>query len=152
MIKLRGQAHLITMLDDSWDPCEGGEEVGIGDFFKGMVYGRTGLSEKELVCPREQSDMTPCVARDGDLAMTKDGKCVGCQADVQQLIKDEKKKHHSGIPMKEVEKRNGLPIMKQMSSKEWEKRNQHYTERKPMRKAKAGDACVSPVKQKKEKQ
>lgn len=29
-------------------------------------------------CPHAKSDMTPCVARDGDLAVANDGVCVGC--------------------------------------------------------------------------
>lgn len=32
----------------------------------------------EVVCPREQSFMTPCIARDGATALADDGVCVGC--------------------------------------------------------------------------
>ena len=66
--------------------------MGIGDLYKGIIIGRTGISPKELECPREKSDMTPCVARDGDVAMTEDGKCIGCGDDIQELINEEMKK------------------------------------------------------------
>lgn len=29
-------------------------------------------------CPRAKSDMTPCVLKDGDLALTDDFHCAGC--------------------------------------------------------------------------
>lgn len=32
----------------------------------------------EIDCPRAKSPMTPCVLRDGDLAVADDGLCVGC--------------------------------------------------------------------------
>jgi hypothetical protein len=35
-------------------------------------------SRNEVWCPREQSFMTPCVARDGALALADDGVCVAC--------------------------------------------------------------------------
>ena len=63
--------------------------MAIGDDYKRLILSRTGLSESELVCPREKSDMTPCVARDGDLAMTRDFRCAGCGSDIRQLLKDE---------------------------------------------------------------
>jgi hypothetical protein len=66
--------------------------MGLGDLYKGIVMGRTGINPKDLKCPLEKSYMTPCVARDGDIALTVDGKCVGCGADVEDLIKEEKKK------------------------------------------------------------
>lgn len=31
-----------------------------------------------IECPRERSAMTPCIARDSDLALADDGVCVGC--------------------------------------------------------------------------
>ena len=64
--------------------------MGIGDEFRDMVLKRTGLRREKLVCPREKSDMTPCVARDGDLAMTSDGRCVGCNASISMLLEEEK--------------------------------------------------------------
>ena len=63
--------------------------MAIGDVYKSMMLSRTGLKDYELVCPREKSDMTPCVARDGDCAMTEDFHCVGCGSNIQQLIRDE---------------------------------------------------------------
>jgi len=66
--------------------------MGIGNELKNMVFKRTGIKEDELVCPREKSDMTPCVARDGDLAMTENGKCVGCGVDVYTLLTEERNK------------------------------------------------------------
>jgi hypothetical protein len=39
-------------------------------------------------CPRAKSDMTPCVARDGKLALTDDGLCVGCLQHPAELLKD----------------------------------------------------------------
>lgn len=29
-------------------------------------------------CPRARSDMTPCIVRDGEMAATAGGECVGC--------------------------------------------------------------------------
>jgi len=63
--------------------------MSIGDDLRDMVFKRTGLREDELYCPREKSDMTPCVARDGDCAMTNDFYCVGCGVSVQELIEEE---------------------------------------------------------------
>jgi hypothetical protein len=42
-------------------------------------------------CPRKRSDMTPCVAHDGDLAMSDDGHCVGCDVKVRGLLDAVKK-------------------------------------------------------------
>lgn len=35
------------------------------------------MAEKRI-CPRAKSDMTPCIATDGDVAFADDGVCVGC--------------------------------------------------------------------------
>lgn len=40
----------------------------------------------EVECPREKSFMTPCVARDGALAVADGGVCVGCGEDPVQLL------------------------------------------------------------------
>jgi hypothetical protein len=37
-------------------------------------------------CPRARTWMTPCVARDGSLAVADDGVCVGCGADPEELL------------------------------------------------------------------
>ena len=59
---------------------------GEADRLRELIIKRTGLHPSELVCPREQSDMTPCVARDGDSAMNDRGTCVGCNSSVAGLI------------------------------------------------------------------
>lgn len=61
----------------------------MGDELKDLVLKRTGLKEHELECPREKSELTPCVCRDGDCAMTEDFHCVGCGASVPNLIATE---------------------------------------------------------------
>jgi len=66
--------------------------MDLGNQYRNMVLKRTGLKPHELVCPREQSGMTPCVARDGDTAMTDDEYCVGCNKKVSELIAEEKEK------------------------------------------------------------
>ena len=69
----------------------------LADKFKKLVFERTGISTEDLACPREQSHMTPCVARDGHLAATEDVEenqiCVGCGAHVMNLLAEEEKKH-----------------------------------------------------------
>ena len=43
------------------------------------VMSRVGATSRdEVECPRERSYMTPCVARDGELAVADDQTCVGC--------------------------------------------------------------------------
>jgi len=64
----------------------------IGNEYRDLVMKRTGLKKEELECPREQSAVTPCVARDGDLAMTDDGKCAGCGHSVLDLVIKEREK------------------------------------------------------------
>jgi len=56
---------------------------------KELIFKRTGLTSFELLCPREKSKMTPCVARDGDLAMLEDGTCAGCGKNVKELLRIE---------------------------------------------------------------
>lgn len=60
--------------------------------FRDLVLARTGLAYSELECPRERSSMTPCVARDGDMAATENGHCVGCGAMVSDLLDAERAK------------------------------------------------------------
>ena len=62
------------------------------DELANLIFKRTGLKPKELICPREKSDMTPCVARDGDCASTNGGRCVGCGADVMELLYNERQR------------------------------------------------------------
>jgi hypothetical protein len=49
------------------------------DRLTAAVLVRVGAANaSEVQCPREQSAMTPCVARDGHTAVADDGACVGC--------------------------------------------------------------------------
>lgn len=66
--------------------------MGIGDEFKKLVLKRTGIKSRDLVCPREKLDMTPCVARDGDCAMTNNYCCVGCGISIVECLQDENEK------------------------------------------------------------
>lgn len=61
------------------------------DRLKAAVHERTGIASKDLKCPREKSFMTPCVARDGALAVLDDGRCVGCGASCRELLVQEGK-------------------------------------------------------------
>jgi len=63
----------------------------IADNVRDKILQRTGLRAEDLACPREKSDMTPCIARDGSLALTKN-KCVGCGITLNQLQEDEMRK------------------------------------------------------------
>lgn len=67
------------------------------DILKEMIFKRTGIKPEELVCPREKSETTPCVARDGafataDLGSKPNHICVGCEWPIQDLIEKEKEK------------------------------------------------------------
>ena len=65
--------------------------------FKRLVMERTGLKPNELVCPREKSAMTPCIARDGHLAIAVAFGaqiCVGCAHSVQRLLETERAYSH----------------------------------------------------------
>ena len=59
------------------------------DKLKAIIYERTGIMASELVCPREKSFMTPCICRDGDLAMTDNKKCISCNISVFELLEEE---------------------------------------------------------------
>ena len=63
------------------------------DDFTELVLKRTGLTRGELKCPREKSDMTPCLARDGHLVVVySHGEpiCVGCEAKLNELLAKER--------------------------------------------------------------
>jgi hypothetical protein len=65
------------------------------DMLKRLIFERTGIKSSNLVCPRETSDMTPCVARDGQLAVGQkfsEEICVGCEWDVLGLLERERSK------------------------------------------------------------
>ena len=55
------------------------------------------ISMDEYKCARAKSFYTPCVVKTGDKAMS-DGHtkvCVGCGADVEKLLAEEKEKHEA---------------------------------------------------------
>jgi hypothetical protein len=65
------------------------------DELRRLIHERTGIEPRELECPREQSFMTPCVARDGQTAvayMSSHKICVGCGWDVGELLAEERGK------------------------------------------------------------
>jgi len=51
-----------------------------------LGYGRYDDDPEHVGCPRAKSDMTPCAARDGNLALGG-GTCVGCGADPATLLR-----------------------------------------------------------------
>jgi hypothetical protein len=51
-------------------------------------YGRYDDEPWYVGCPRAQSDMTPCIARDGHLALADDLRCVGCNQGPIALLKE----------------------------------------------------------------
>jgi hypothetical protein len=53
-----------------------------------LGYGRYTDDPEHVGCPRAKSDMTPCVARDGEIACSDDGLCVGCQQHPAELLKE----------------------------------------------------------------
>lgn len=56
---------------------------------KGILgYGRYDDDSEFVGCPRAKSDMTPCVARDGDLAQADAGICVGCERTPATLLQE----------------------------------------------------------------
>lgn len=69
------------------------EMQSLGDKLKELIHKRTGLTPEQLQCPREKSDMTPCVARDGGIVVTSNSfgnpLCVGCEARVDRLVAKE---------------------------------------------------------------
>lgn len=71
------------------------EYTGKANTFRELVVKRTGIQAADLECPREKSSMTPCVGRDGGLAVASGAfyVCVGCGVSVDQLLDAEKKKH-----------------------------------------------------------
>jgi hypothetical protein len=66
------------------------------DQFSRLASRRIGCRPEELECPYEQSAMTPCIARDGHLAVCESvygGLCVGCERRVSRLLEEELAKH-----------------------------------------------------------
>lgn len=56
-----------------------------------------------IYCPRAQSDYTPCVARDGRLALADAGMCVGCGWEPRYLLGDLAQRYE---PADQVDTRN----------------------------------------------
>lgn len=71
----------------------GVEMMNPADEFKYLVQKQTGIPKDELSCPRAKSFMTPCIARDGDLTESDDGRCVGCLVSTKELLTQEQDKH-----------------------------------------------------------
>jgi hypothetical protein len=46
------------------------------------------MTDDYIFCPRAQSSMTPCIARDGRLALADSNVCVGCAEKPSELISD----------------------------------------------------------------
>jgi hypothetical protein len=66
----------------------------LAEELKALVSKRIPLQKEEyLDCPRAKSDMTPCVARDGCLAMYDNGDCLGCNENILTLLEKEREKH-----------------------------------------------------------
>lgn len=62
------------------------------DDFRRAVLRRTGPTRRNLRCPRERSEMTPCLARDGALAPCESiqgARCVGCDELLEELVAGE---------------------------------------------------------------
>lgn len=53
-----------------------------------LGYGRYGDDPEHVGCPHAKSDMTPCVARDGQLAVSDEGICVGCWKHPADLLRE----------------------------------------------------------------
>lgn len=66
-----------------------------------LGYGRYDDYPDHIGCPRAKSDMTPCVARDGDLADADDSVCVGCGSNSSNLLKELVKEVTKGLGGKE---------------------------------------------------
>lgn len=73
------------------------EANAAAELCKQLIGQRTHLTPQQLQCPREKSDMTPCIARDGELAVAgsrfTSWVCVGCGQDIDQLLQKEQEKH-----------------------------------------------------------
>lgn len=51
-------------------------------------YGRYNDEPGYVGCPRAKSDMSPCAARDGQLACADSGVCVSCGQHPAELLRD----------------------------------------------------------------
>jgi hypothetical protein len=54
-------------------------EQQLADALTAVVMAYTRVTDRaRIVCPRETSWMTPCIARDGHVALADDDLCAGC--------------------------------------------------------------------------
>lgn len=64
------------------------------DLLKDAVWRFVGAIEpRNVVCPREQSELTPCIGRDGRTALADDMLCVGCGHGPTDLLAEHRKRH-----------------------------------------------------------
>lgn len=61
-------------------------------------YGRYNDDPEHVGCPYAKGDMTPCMARDGSLAVYNAGKCVGCNHTPAHHLKELGEKNVAGGP------------------------------------------------------
>jgi hypothetical protein len=73
---------------------------------KNPGYGRYKNDPDHIGCPRAKSDMTPCIARDGKLALDDLGECVGCGERPSKLLLEiiEDATAYNGSPSKQADK------------------------------------------------
>lgn len=63
------------------------------------VMAKVGASDRnEVKCPREKTFMTPCVARDGKLAVADEGVCVACGEVPSELLAELKARQEQEQP------------------------------------------------------
>lgn len=46
------------------------------------------MSHRIIACPHAKTDHSPCIARDGNLALADDALCVGCSRNTLELLGD----------------------------------------------------------------
>lgn len=69
-------------------------EQQAADELTARIKTRVGAKDwTEVSCPREGSYMSPCVGRDGGLAVADDGVCVFCGHRPSELLADDLAKH-----------------------------------------------------------
>lgn len=75
------------------DPKKDEAAFAKAERLKAAIFARTGILSQNLQCPREKSAMTPCIARDGKLAVGFGiggvASCVGCERGVNLLLEQE---------------------------------------------------------------
>jgi hypothetical protein len=57
------------------------------DDLQAQVMAKVGTTDRnQVTCPRARNYMTPCIARDGQLALADDNVCVGCGQSPKRLL------------------------------------------------------------------